>query len=123
MANTTVFRAFEREAIARLCGRTLEAVDLESVLDQAAFIDFDHTGVGYFLTVRHHAVPTARTVCSEPLLVGRACDVEVSFVVFIEDQLLTLECHEVAGDPVPVNIRDLPFIITDAADSRSASFS
>jgi hypothetical protein len=113
MNSTGTFREYERHVIAELCRGALTARDLEEVLDGATYVDFWHTGVGYFLTVRHDLVPVERAVCSTPLLAGRAPDVDVGFVVFLENRELTLECHG-WGEAIPTDIRERALVVGPA---------
>ncbi len=114
MQTANVFRDFEKVAIVKLCSGVLSAADLSSVFDHAEFVSLDHSGGGYFLTARHHALPQERTVCSEPHLVGRGSNVDLGFVVFLQNGEITLECHAWSADAVPKNIRDLPVVVHQA---------
>jgi len=69
------------------------------------FVGLDETGVGSFLSVGHPALPAARVVCSEPLVLGKAGDLACGFVVFLRGGQLTLECHG-WGDAIPAGFRD-----------------
>lgn len=86
-----------------------------AVLDSASIVSYEHTGVGYFLTVRHATLPSHRVVCDKPLLTGRYGDVECGFVVFLEDGELTLECHSWGAGGIPENFREWPIEIKAAA--------
>jgi hypothetical protein len=79
---------------------------IEELLANAAFVSREHTGVGYFLTVRHPGLPASRVVCSEPMVEGRAKDIECGFVAFLEGGKLTLECHSWGGSSLPADLRD-----------------
>ena len=113
MPTANVFRDFEKVAIAKLCSHALSADDLDAILKHAEFVSLDHTSVGYFLTIRHDVLPQQRTVCSEPLLVGRGTNVDIGFVVFLENRELTLECHAWSAEALPRNIRDLPVSVRE----------
>ena len=98
------FLEFEIEAIRKLTGDSLDPVLLTAVL-ASDDLDVDFTGVGYFATVAHEALPAHRHVFSEPNIIVRAGDVEGGFVVFVENRELSLECHSY-GDYMPDNFRD-----------------
>ncbi len=66
----------------------------------------DHTGVGYFATVRHSSLPKQHIICHEPLVFGTEGDLTVGFLVILMDQELTLECYLAIGQSVPVDVRD-----------------
>ena len=98
------------------------AADVLHRVFNASDADCDHTGVGYFLTVRDDGLPSVRIVLDEPLLMGRSNGVEVGFVVFIENHELTLECHG-WGVEVPADIREREVVLSvvgDGADKPNA---
>ena len=110
------FKDFEREAIKMLVGNSMPDAQLDSLLDSANLVSYENTGVGYFLTVRHSAVPSDRVVCNRPVLVGKAGDIECGFVVFLERGTLTFECHSWGDDAVPENFREQQVEVATAAD-------
>jgi hypothetical protein len=88
---------------------------LEELLDSASFVSCEHTGVGYFLTVSHPALPHSRIVCDTPVVVGRTRGIECGFVVFLEGGELTLECHSWGDEPLPADLRERALAIQAAA--------
>lgn len=102
----TVFRAHEVEVVRLLANRRLRPAVLEDVIAAATFVELKETGWGYFLTVQHPALPIERAVCSEPLLIGRAGGLTCGFVLFLENGLLTLECHSWGEESIPMGFRD-----------------
>ena len=106
---------FEREVVRVLLHPHMRPEQVEELLDSASFVSCEHTGVGYFLTVSHPALPVSRVVCSEPMILGRAQDIECGFVVFLEGGELTLECHSWGDAPLPADLRERPLAIQPAA--------
>jgi hypothetical protein len=102
----THFRAFEVKALRLLGNATLGAVAVEAVCRDAEFVSYKYSGVGYFLTVRHHLLPTTRVVLDQPIVVGEVGDVTGSYLAFVQDNELMLEYA--ATTDVPENFRDLP---------------
>jgi hypothetical protein len=100
------FRAFEMKALRLLGDATLGAVAVEAVCRDAEFVSYKYSGVGYFLTVRHHLLPTTRVVLDQPIVVGEVGDVTGSYLAFVQDNELMLEYA--ATTDVPENFRDLP---------------
>jgi hypothetical protein len=98
-------REYERKVIEILTKPVLPAPVLVAVTSLEPE-SVEHTGVGYFLTLRHPALPKERIVCDEPMLLGRSDGVETGFVVFLENNQLTLECHSWGDDQVPASYRD-----------------
>jgi len=85
---------------------------IDSLLDSAKVVSCEHTDAGYFLTVRHPALPDERVVCGRPLVIGRADGIECGFVVFLEGGTLTLECHSWGDSSVPEYFRERQVEIT-----------
>lgn len=111
-------KPFEREAVRLMAEMHIAAEVLARVYDTPA-ASCDHTGVGYFLTIRDNGLPTERIVLNEPIVLGRVGAIEVGFVVFVEDHELTLECHG-WGEEVPTDIRerDVEVSVTQATGQR-----
>jgi hypothetical protein len=102
----THFRPFEVKALRLLCTATLGDVVMDAVCSNSEFVSYTYSGVGYFLTVRHHLLPKARVVLSYPIVVGEVGDVTGSYLAFIQDSEVMLEYA--ATTDVPENFRDLP---------------
>lgn len=109
-------KPFEREAARLMAEGHLAAEVLARVYDATAG-SCDHTGVGYFLTIRDDGLPAERKVLNEPVVLGRAGANEVGFVVFVEDHELTLECHG-WGDEVPADIRERDVVVSVQPKAR-----
>lgn len=97
-------KPFEREAVRLMAEGHIANEVLARVVD-AAHGCCDHSGVGYFLTIRDDGLPAERVVLDQPVVLGRAGAIEVGFVVFVENHELTLECHG-WGEEVPTDIRE-----------------
>lgn len=107
------FVPYEEFVIRQLVSAVLEPVVISSVFKDADLVSLEHTGVGYFLTVRHPALPRDRVVCDEPMISGVSNDLHCGFVVFLEDGELTLECHS-WGENIPTDIRIRELTITSS---------
>jgi hypothetical protein len=99
------FRSFEAEAFRLLGTATLGDDLVNAVISDASFVGFEHSGVGYFLTVHHPLLPSARLVLSQPIVSGSVGGVIGSYLAFIGHNELMLEYAAVTD--VPANIRDL----------------
>jgi hypothetical protein len=102
----THFRPFEESALRLLCNATLGNVVVDALCSDSEFVSYRYSGVGYFVTVRHHLLPTARVVLSQPVVVGEVGAVTGSYLAFIQNNELMLEYA--ATTDVPENFRDLP---------------
>ncbi|HHF2973697.1 TPA: hypothetical protein ACPJ12_004747 [Vibrio diabolicus] len=69
------------------------------------------TGAGYFLTLKSRSIPINRHVVSEPVFVGKLGNVDVGFIVIIENNELTLECYTY-GETITAKDRDNKFRCT-----------
>jgi len=99
------FQPFEVEALRLLGSETLGSAVIEAITHDAKFVSYEHSGVGYFLTVQHPMLPKARVVLSTPMVLGRVGEIDGSYLAFVENNELMLEY---AGTTeVPANIRDL----------------
>jgi len=100
----TAFLPFEAEAIRLQVGNELSSEVLDSVLavDDAAY---DYTGWGYFLRVKHPGLPAERSIPG-PAVVGVGDGVLAGFVVFLQNNELTLECHGYGDVAVPPDFRE-----------------
>ena len=109
------FRTFEVDALRLLGNATLGSDVVETVCRDAEFVSYKHTNVGYFLTVRHNLLPKARTVLSEPIVLGQVGDIDGSYLAFVQDNELILEYAGTTD--VPENFRDLPVrvVVQDGA--------
>jgi hypothetical protein len=99
------FRSFEAEVLKLLATATLGDDVVSGVIRDASFVGFKHSGVGYFLTVRHPRLPKAQLVLSQPIVVGSVGEVCGSYLAFLGQNELVLEYAGVTD--VPSNIRDL----------------
>ncbi len=102
----SVFRDFERDVVKTLVGRRRPEREVEAVLASASLVSLEHTGFGYYLTVRHPVIQEQQIVCDQPALIGKFGDVYCGFVVFLGGGELTLECHAWGGDPIPEDFRE-----------------
>ena len=105
-----VLREYERKVLALLVPMGLVA---KQTLDSVEFVSLEHTGNGYFLTVKHPALPLAPLTCHEPFVVGRDRSLAVGFVAYLGERELLLECHGL-GDPVPQDVRERDLAVSVA---------
>ena len=108
-----VFREFELEAIRTLTSKVLSADLVDLLSTNTELVGVNHTGFGYFQTVRHTELPDERIVCAEQMVLGTADSIRCGFIVFLEDHKLTLECHGY-GESLSDDIRDLPIVVETA---------
>ncbi len=98
-------REYERQAITVLTAGVLSEQTLAEVLESEV-VSVEHTGVGYFATVKHTSLPKQHIICHEPMVFGTEGDLTVGFLVILKGQELTLECHLGTGESVPLDVRE-----------------
>jgi hypothetical protein len=87
-----IFRPFEEDIIRLLAAPVLGQQIVDSVLSVGEFVEYDYSGVGYFVTVRHPDLPQRRVVLDQPSLSGSWNGVEGHYLAFVENCELMLEC-------------------------------
>jgi hypothetical protein len=102
-----VLKDFEKKAIALLTFGLFTYADVVAISNEAELVSLEHTGVGYFLTIKHPRFSQERHVYSKPLIIGEIPGEIVGFLVFIENGQLMLECHGWGADSVPKDIREM----------------
>lgn len=103
---TEIFNNYEKKVLEILVSNELSSEKLIDVIENAVFIGYEYTGSGYYLAVRHPNLPKNRIVCSKPTLVGEAENIKCGFVVFLENNELTIECHSWGELEIPENFRE-----------------
>jgi hypothetical protein len=99
-------REYEKTVVQLLASGVLSPQQLDAVIREGRLVEYDYTGCGYFLTIKHDDLPAERIVCDTPKLTGRADGIISGFIVFIEDGELTIECHTWGEVDVPEWFRD-----------------
>ena len=79
--------------------------ELDSIF-QSPITDYEYTGAGYFLELTNKILPKDKKTITEPLLLGRADDFNVGFIIFIENSKLVIECHSWGIENPPESIRE-----------------
>jgi len=68
--------------------------------------DYHTTGHGYFLTITNPDLPIERLVCDKPLITGECNGVLSTFLIFIEEHELTIECAGIGDVEPPEDYRN-----------------
>ncbi len=101
-----VFKGYEKKVLTLLASRILSPNHLNDIERDAELVDYEYTGSGYFLEVRHSSLPQERIVCDKPIVIGETDGITCGFIIFIEKGKLTIECHSWGEINVPENFRD-----------------
>lgn len=97
----------------------LSSVTLTDIFQNAKFVGYEYIGSGYYLTVRHPNLPKNRIVCSKPILIGEAENIECGFIVFLENNELTIECHSWGELEIPENFREKNIELREFNESQN----
>jgi hypothetical protein len=103
----SVLKSFEKSVINLLTADVLAAWQVDEVCSNGKLVGLDFTGHGYFLTLSSSDLPIERLVLDSPSVNGKVGELLTGFVVFVENNELTLECFAYGEDIVPDNYRDL----------------
>ena len=102
----SILREYEKTVVRLLVSGVLSRQQLDAVIREGKLVEYNYTGCGYFLTIKHADLPIERVVCDTPKLTGRADGIISGFVVFIEGGELTIECHSWGDVDVPEWFRE-----------------
>ena len=86
--------------------------EISNILSKNSITNYQFTGIGYFLEFSNPLFPQDRVVLSEPDITGETADLQLGFVLFLENKILTLECHSLGGEQVPKDIRSRKIELT-----------
>src|SRR3954466_265243 len=88
----SILREYEKTVVHLLTSSVLSPQQLNAVIREGKLVEYDYTGSGYFLTIKHADLPIVRIVCDTPKFTGSADGIISGFVIFIQDGELTIEC-------------------------------
>lgn len=116
---TDIFKDYEKNILKILVSKELPPDEFNEVMQNAEFVGYEYTGSGYYFKVRHPNLPENRIVCSKPILIGEAENIECGFVVFLENNELTIECHSWGELEIPENFREKNIQLREFDESQS----
>jgi hypothetical protein len=100
-----IFRDYEAAVLESQLEGHLSDQIIDDIIENSEFVSYEFTGVGYFLAVRHPSVSHDRLVYHNNVK-GVSGSLELGFVSFLEQGVLTFECFSYVG-AVPENLREL----------------
>jgi hypothetical protein len=83
-----LFREFEKQVLRILVIPHLGAEAVKSIENEAELVSYEHSGCGYFLTVRHRNVSRTRVVCGKPIVAGRVDNANCGFMAAMSQNWL-----------------------------------
>ena len=101
------FKAYEIALLHNVLADEFPPEQLAAIIEGASDPHVEFDGYGYYVSVRHAAIGSARRVTSAPPSLAGHCDGRMAgFIVFLEDGQLTLEIYPWDGDCLPATFRD-----------------
>jgi hypothetical protein len=70
-------------------------------------IGYEYTGAGYFLKISSEKLDLKNEVIHDPVPIGKIEELELGFLIYIEDNNIIIECHSWGIENPPENIRKL----------------
>ena len=101
-----MLKTFESEVLRKMLESEYDSKEIESLITSSILIEYHYTGAGYFLTISNEILPVERKVISKPILIGKTEDIEIGFILYLENSTLTIECHGWGEKNPPEDIRN-----------------
>jgi hypothetical protein len=103
---------FETEVLKHLLQNRLLQHEWQILLSDYGITNYAFTGAGYFLDIVCSRIKFEKETIHRPVIRGTASGVDVGFLLFVEGNSITIECHGWGDDDLPENIRDIEVQIT-----------
>ena len=101
------FKPYEIALLRTVLADEFSPQQLTEILEGASDPHAEYNGYGYYVSIRHPAIGSARRVISAPpSLAGHWEGRMAGFIVFLEGHQLTLEIYPWDGDCLPGTFRD-----------------
>lgn len=101
-----ILKNYEKKVLNLLASDVFSSDEINSIIRDCQLVGYEYTGSGYFLEISHSLLPNNRIVCDRPIVVGEADGITCGFIVFIENNRLTIECHSWGELNVTKDFRD-----------------
>jgi hypothetical protein len=101
-----ILKDYEKKVLSLLVSDVIPSDKLNDIVRDSELVGYEYTGCGYFLDVSHPFLSKNRIVCDRPIVIGEADGITCGFIVFIENNQLTIECHSWGETDVTEDFRD-----------------
>ncbi len=98
---------FEIEILKIMIGDRLTSNNWCDFLSDYKIIGYEYTGAGYFIKIISEKIELKNEVISAPVPIGKIGELQIGFIIFIEDNNIIIECHSWGMENPPENIRQL----------------
>ena len=99
-------RDYEKKVLRFLISDLFTTEELSKIISECRSVSYDYTGAGYYLEISHPDLPKHRIVRDKPIVIGESKGITSGFVVFIENNQLTIECYSWCESDLPEYFRD-----------------
>ena len=96
----------EIEIIDILASDVISSDTMNNIKTNPTVKDCHSTGHGYFIIIANPNLPAERIVCDKPIITGECNGVLSTFLIFIEEHELTIECAGIGDVEPPKDYRD-----------------
>jgi hypothetical protein len=103
---------FEIEVLKLMLAEKYSIEELNKIISTYEVSNFEYTGAGYFLELKCNNLDLERETIHAPLVMGKRKDLDVGFLLFVEKDAITIECHSWGDKNPPADIRELQLEIS-----------
>jgi len=98
---------FEKEVLRQFLKNKLTTDKLDRIISNGLITNYEYTGAGYFLELSVENSNLKNETLHEPIIIGRLGELNVGFLLYTEQDKITIECHNWGVINPPENIREL----------------
>jgi hypothetical protein len=110
------FKPYEIQVLQILLAEEFSAEELSQLLKTASTTQIEYTNYGFYISIEHPSIGKPRRVYSgSTTLHGRFHNHDAGFVIFLENEKLTLETFPWNGESLPATFRDGDVQLTNGA--------
>lgn len=110
--------SYEKDVILSICQEKLHRSSLISALNHPRWVKRTFKDGSYYLEVNHKELPIDRVFCCSSDIIGYYNDIEVHFIVQIENNTIWLECFSF-GRNIP---RQITYGLVDIKKSNKTMY-
>ncbi len=100
------FKPFEKEIVSVLAGGVFSEEEQSQIFSEGTcWFENDHEA-GYFINVKHPLIPETRNVIDDPNVIAEVGETSVGFVIFIENNELSIDAFPWGEANIPPDFRD-----------------
>jgi hypothetical protein len=98
---------YEIEVLELMLKEKLKSIEFEDIFSNCSVSNYEYTGAGYFLELYCKGINLKEETIHKPIVEGKIDDIDVGFLLYVDKNKITIECHSWGDKNPPENIRDL----------------